>query len=236
MKFAIFFLLSFVLIPASAETLHYSISWPSGLSLGEATVSVSDSVEKANPATGKAASESLSSDFDVDASVPGFAIGDHYHSTAGTGLCSSKLEKTAHRGSRKTEETVTFHQSDHTVTRQTKGDARGDGGKSDLSVSTCARDALTFLQFARNELSQGRLAPQESVVLGALYTVRLEAQGATTVKVGGKPVETDRVQATIKGPASNYTVQIFFARDPARTPVLIQIPLSLGTFAAELTH
>ena len=33
-------------------------------------------------------------------------------------------------------------------------------------MSACARDPLTFLQFVRKELAEGRLAPQQSVVLG----------------------------------------------------------------------
>jgi len=236
MKLAPVVLLCSILVPISAETLHYAISWPSGLSLGEATITLNHSVEKANPATGKAANESLTSEFQLDASVPGFEIQEHYHSAAGNGLCSSTLEKTVRRGSRKGEETDTFDQDKHLVTRQTKGDSHGPAGKSELQVSSCARDALTFLQFARTELAEGRLAPQQSVVLGGLYNVRLEAAGTMTVKYNGKPVEADRVQASIKGPASSYTIQIYFARDPARTPVLIQIPLSLGTFSAELTH
>lgn len=236
MKCVVPFLFFVSLLPVSAETLHYVIDWPSGLNLGEATITLNHSVEKANAATGKPASESMVSDFDVDASVPGFNIEDRYHSTAGNGLCSSKLEKTTHRGARKTEETDTFEQDKHIITRQTKGDSRGPAGHSELPVSTCARDALTFLEYARNELAEGRLAPQQAVVLGGLYDVRLEAAGTMTVKLNGKPVEADRVQASIKGPASNYTIQVFFARDPARTPVLIQIPLALGTFTAELTH
>ena len=44
------------------------------------------------------------------------------------------------------------------------------------------------------------------------------------------------MHATIKGPASSYTVDIFFAKDAARTPVLTRIPLALGTFTVELTH
>jgi hypothetical protein len=44
------------------------------------------------------------------------------------------------------------------------------------------------------------------------------------------------VKASITGPASSNTVEIFFSRDPARTPGLINIPLSLGKFTAELIH
>jgi hypothetical protein len=232
MKYCIFCLLSF--LPASAESLHYVINWPSGLSLGEATLNTLDMISTA----GTASHESLTSDFEIDVSIPGYTISDRYHSTAqgsgsGKDLCSTKLDKTVRRGSRKSGETDTFHQDTRTVTRETHGEG---GGKSDLDVSDCARDALTFLEFARHELAQGRLAPQESIVLGNVYQVRLDGMGAQTVKVGGKPVEADRVQASIKGPASSYTVDVFFSRDPARTPVLISIPLALGKFTAELIH
>ena len=165
--------------------------------------------------------------------MPGFAIRDRYQSKAlGADLCSTELTKTIQRGSRKSEETDTFDQKAHSVTRQTKA----PGGKSDYSVQNCARDAVTFLQFARKELAGGRLAPQQPVVLGGTYNVRLEFSGTETVKSNGKPVQADRIQATIKGPASEITVQVLFAKDAARTPVLVRIPLSLGTFTAELTH
>jgi hypothetical protein len=170
---------------------------------------------------------------DLDASVPGFNVRDHYVSHAsGPDICSEELTKTVLRGSRKTEETDTFDQKAGTVTRQTKA----PGGKSDYPVSGCARDALAYLQFARNELAAGRLAPQQSVVLGGLYNVRLEFSGSETVKSGGKPAPADRIQATIKGQSSEFTVQILFSKDPARTPLLVRIPLALGTFTAELTH
>lgn len=222
-----------VLLAASlalrAETLHYVINWPSGLSLGEATLSSEhpkkDPAQKTDPG--------WTLDFDLDASIPGFAVGDHYHSTAGPDLCSSVLDKKVHRGSKKTEEQVTFHQDINTITRETKGPG---GGKSDVSVGACARDALSFIQFARNELAQGRIAPQQSVVLGGLYNVRLTLAGTQSVKMNGQSVQADKIQAAIKGPASEFNVEIFFARDAARTPALIRIPLSLGTFTAELTH
>lgn len=230
MKYCIFLLL--FLLPVSAESLHYVINWPSGLSLGEATLSTNHAVF----ASGPNSNELLTSDFEIAFSIPGYTVSDHYHSSAqgsGKDLCSTKLEKTVRRGSRKSGETVTFHQDKHTITRETQVDG---GGKSDLDVSECSRDALTFLQFARSELEQGRLAQRQSVVLGGVYEVRLDGMGAQTVKVGGKPVEADGVKASITGPASSNTVEIFFSRDPARTPVLINIPLSLGKFTAELIH
>jgi len=222
-------LASFFLLPVSGETLHYVINWPSGLNLGEATINSSGQMGGSGP--NQAASWNFS--MELDASVPGFNIRDHYVSRgSGPDVCSEDFTKTVQRGSRKTEETDTFDQKAGMVTRQTKA----PGGKSDYPVSGCARDALAYLQFARNELAAGRLAPQQSVVLGGLYNVRLEFSGSETVKSGGKPVPADRILATIKGQSSEFTVQILFSKDPARTPLLVRIPLALGTFTAELTH
>jgi hypothetical protein len=165
--------------------------------------------------------------------VPGFTLRDHYHSTAKDAeICSVQLDKKTQHGARKGEETITFDQTAHTVTRE----GHPASGKSDYSVSPCARDALAFLQFARKELAQGRLAPQQHVVLGAAYNVRLEVLGSQTVKSLNQNVQADRLRATIKGPASDLTAEIFFSKDEARTPVLAKITLPLGTFSVELTR
>jgi hypothetical protein len=213
------------LISASGESLHYSINWPSGLSLGEATLR-SDGVR--SPA-GKSTIESWDFDLDIDASVPGFAVRDHYQAKASGDLCSLQLDKTYTHGHRKSEEHVVFDQAQHTVSRQTPS-----GGKSDVSVGACAHDALAFIQFVRRELAQGRLVPQQQVVFGSLYSVRIEYTGAQSIKLGEQRMESDRILASIKGPSSDVTVEIFFSRDAARVPLLVKIPLALGVFSVEL--
>ncbi len=205
------------LLPASAQTLHYTINWPSGLSLGEATLTASASKEHSD------------SDLTIDASVPGFAVRDHYHSTSGPDLCSIQLDKSFTHGRHKAEERLTFDQQKNTVTRE----SLSGGGKSEISVSSCARDALAFLQFARRELAQGRLVPHQQIVFGATYQVRLEFTGQQAVKVGEERIDADRIVASIKGPATDLTVELFFARDPARTPVLAKVPVPIGTLTVE---
>ena len=208
------------ILPVSAESLRYTINWASGLSLGEATLRADKGKE--------------AWDFEVtmDASIPGFALRDRYHSGATLDLCSLQLEKSFTHGNRKGDEKVTFDQQNHTASRETQN----GGGKSDLSIPSCAKDALTFMQFARSELAQGRLAPQQTVVFGAIYNVRIEFKGAQKIKVGDQAADADRIVATIKGPTTDLTVEIFFARDAARTPLLARIPLALGTFTVELVR
>jgi Protein of unknown function (DUF3108) len=217
MKSLIFF---WCLLPVSAESLRYSINWASGLSLGEASLRVDKGKERW--------------DFEatMDASIPGFALRDDYRSSATPDLCSLELDKTFAHGQRKGDETVTFDQPNHTATRQTQN----GGGKTDVPVSACAKDALTFMQFARSELAQGRLAPQQAVVFGALYNVRIVYTGAQKIKVGDQTADADRIVATIKGPTTDLTVELFFARDAARTPLLARIPLALGSFTVELVR
>jgi len=212
-----------VALPAFAESLHYNINWPSGLGLGEATISASQSqgIDK-RPGDWKFS-------LDIDASVPGFVIREQDSSSAAPDLCSLRLNKNFTHGKKKSEEKITFDQQKSSITRETAG-----GGKTDVQVSSCARDALTYLQFARRELAQGRIVPDQKVVFGAEYQVHMDFKGSQTIKVGDKNVEADRTMVTIKGPSADLTVEIFFGHDPARTPVLARLPLGLGTFSVEL--
>ncbi len=225
MKFVLFLLF---ILSASGESLRYTINWPSGLSLGEATLRA-DRVRDQGTDKNR---EQWEFGLDIDASIPGFVVRDHYQSTASSDLCSGQLEKSYTHGRRKAEERITFDQQKNTATRETLN----GGGKSEISIPPCARDALDFVQFARRELAQGRLAPQQQVVFGAVYQVRIEYTGAQPIRIGEERIEADRIVATLKGPSTDLTVEVFFARDAARTPVLAKIPLSLGVFTVELAR
>jgi hypothetical protein len=224
MKYLSFLLL---LLPASAESLRYVINWPSGLSLGEATLASG----RTSPGPDKGPQQ-WSFELSLDASVPGFTMHDDYHSKATSDLCTLELDKDYTHGKRKGQERLTFDQQKNTVTRETLS----GGGKSELSVPACAREALTFLQFARGELAQGRLAPQQAVVFGGLYQVRLEYTGTQSIRVDGKALEADRIVATLKSPSTDMTFEVFFSKDPARTPVFAKLPLPLGAFTVELVR
>lgn len=215
-----YFALILLALPATAESLHYNLNWPSGLSLGEATI------------TSVKSDQGWDITLDIDASVPGFPIRDHDEATAKPDFCSTQMDKSYTHGSHQASERITFDQQDNTLTRETLN----GGGKTETNVSSCARDALTFLQFARHELAQGRVAQEQQVFFGAPYQVRLEYEGTETIKVMNKAVEADRMMADIKGPASEVRVEIFFSRDAARTPVLARLPLALGKFSVELSQ
>jgi hypothetical protein len=60
--------------------------------------------------------------------------------------------------------------------------------------------------------------------------------GTQQIAVAGEPVDTDKLTATIKGPVTQVTADLFFAKDPARTLVLVQVPLPVGKFSMELAR
>jgi hypothetical protein len=214
-------------IPAAAETLVYSVNWPSGLSLGEASIRSTRSGEG-----GAQAGTEAGWQFEVslDAAVPGFIIRDTYSSTADAQFCSVEMEKSATRGARRTEERIKFDQQADTVTRETLG----GGGKSEARAPECARDAMAFLQFVRSELAQGRLAPHQPVFLGASYEIRLTYTGTENLRVGGERQDADKVRVDVKGPRAEVGLDLYFAHDAARTPLKAVLPLPLGVFTVEL--
>ena len=209
-------------IPAGqGETLHYSVNWPSGLSLGEGALSASRS----------GSAGTLNLEFNLNAGVPGFQVRDDYRSEASSKFCSEEFQRKFQHGARKSDEKTTFDARTGTATRKTEG-----GGKSELKTSDCGKDALAFLYYVRSELSEGRLPAPQTVFFGGPYQVSLAFGGTQALKVGDKTIQAERLLGTAKGPASESHFEIFFEQNPARTPVLIKAPLALGTFSMELTQ
>jgi hypothetical protein len=202
---------------SKAESLKYNVNWPSGLSLGEAILTAAPSDTLLNFA------------FQMDASVPGFAVSESVDSRATQEYCSVLLYKRGIRGSRKLDERTEFDRTKSSAARQTEG-----GGKSQLSTSPCAKDALTFLYFLRRELAAGRLPAQQKVYYGGAYAVSVKFVGMERVVVGDEATEAEKITATIKGPASEFTADLFFAKDATRTPLLVHVPLKVGKFSLEL--
>ena len=133
MKYAA--LVVFFWVGARAETLHYAINWQSGLSLGEATLTSGRSTWVVNGVD----TPHWSFDLDIDASVPGFAVNDHYVSSAGADICSAKLDKTVRRGSHKSEETLTFDQEQLQRDARNASSPVSAGGSDDFVVSLRSR-------------------------------------------------------------------------------------------------
>ena len=201
--------------PFQDETLRYTVTWPSGLSLGDTELSARHSPNQ------------WDFEMTLEIAVPGFPIHDRFRSTASGELCSSEFERTTSHGSKKSSEKTTFDYSQSKAVRTTNG-----GGKSELSISSCARDALDFLYYARRELGQGRVPPHQELFFGSSYSVGLQYTGAQ--QLAGQTAPADAVSVHLKGPSSTSDFEILFARDPARTPLLVRISSALGTISLEL--
>lgn len=206
--------------PFTDEDLTYTVNWPSGINLGEAHLHA------------KRAGMKWDFSFTIDAGVPGFQVKDVYHAESTSDFCSATFDRTTTHGSRKTEEKETVDRNRGIATRVTKG----DGGQSDIPVPDCVKDALTFLFYTREELGQGRVPTAQKVLLGGLYQISLAYTGAPMIPVAGTQVQSDEVVCTVKGPSSEFKFEMYFARDPARSPLLVKAPFAMGTFSMELVR
>lgn len=197
------------------ESFRYEVKWPSGLALGEAQM-------KASRDTGRWILE-----FQLDASVPGFRVLDRYRSVVDDKYCSQEFEKEFEHGGRKGKEITTFANG-----RATRVTANG-GGKSEFDVPGCARDALAYLFFVREEVARGRIPATQKLYFGAGYDVKLQFGGAESVKVSEAPLDTDKLRVTVTTTNGKVELDLFLARDEARTPALVRVPFAMGNFSME---
>ena len=211
--------------PWQNESLHYNIAWQSGLGLGDATISAQ------RTETG------WIFDASINAGVPGFSIEDKYHSSATQELCSTELVRDQNHAGRRNKERTAFDQKAGSAERTTLIPDGGTlPGKSSFEIPSCARDALTYLYYAREELGQGRMPAAQDVYFGSAYAVHMDYTGSQTIPVAGKPALTDHIVVSVRGPKSDFSFEIFYARDAARTPLEVLVPLSLGKFTLELVR
>ncbi len=203
--------------PFTDEDLNYAVDWPTGLNLGEAHLHA------------KRSGTNWDFGFTLDAGIPGFQVRDIYRAESLPGFCAISFDRSTIHGARTVDEKETIDGSRGIATRVTKS-----GGRSDLPVPNCLKDALTYLFYTREELGQGRVPTPQQIMYGGLYQITLTYAGAPMIPVGGKQVQSDEVLGAVTGPASRSTFEIYFARDPARSPLLIKVPFALGTFSMEL--
>jgi hypothetical protein len=208
--------------PFTNESLKYSIEYTSGLNLG-------DAVFNATHSQGGWEFEAM-----VNAAVPGFAINDALRASATAELCSTQFTRDLNQGRKKTREKTTFDEKTgkgHRVTTLPQ-----DGGETTFTIPSCARDALTYVYYGRRELGQGRVPRTQDVYFGGAYTAKMEYSGAQNLTIKGKATVTDLLVISVKGPKSDFSFEVFYARDAARTPLQIRIPGPAGTLSAVLVQ
>lgn len=204
---------------ADGEELIYEVTWPSGLSLGEARFHA-----RATP-SGWAFESSIT------ASLPTMEIRDEYRSTADSDLCSFNFQKNIVHGAKKTKESVNYDQKAQKAVRSTLG----GGGESEFTIPPCTRDGLTFLYYLRRELGSGSVPSPEDINFGAQYEVTVSYAQSLEVEVGGEGIRADRILVDVTGPASQRSIEMFVAQDAARTPLLVRTAFDLKTFLLKLT-
>ena len=74
------------------------------------------------------------------------------------------------------------------------------------------------------------------MLFGAAYNINVQFVGTENIVVSEKRMDADRLNVTLKGPSTDITFEAYFAKDLARTPVMIRVPLSLATFSMELAR
>jgi len=214
--------------PWTNESLRYTITYTSGLPIGDASISAQKIGDTFSNWSFQAS---------VNAGVPGFAINDRMHSTVVQGMCSTELVRDFNHAGKKTSEKTTFDQKAHSAERLTLIPDGGEKpGRSTIEIPTCARDALSFLYYARVELGQGHVVPQQKVFFGSAYDVKMEYVGEQKIMVEKKQSSTYHVVYTVRGPKSDFHFDVFYAEDAAWTPIQIRIPLPVGTFTLDLVR
>jgi Protein of unknown function (DUF3108) len=203
--------------PFTDEDLNYSVNWPSGISLGEAHLHA------------KRAGTNWNFSFSIDVGVPGFQVKDAFHAESTADLCSTSFDRSTMHGTHTGEEKETIDRGRGIATRATKG-----GGQSDVPVPGCIKDALTYLFYTREEMGQGRVPMAQQILYGGLYQMSLAYTGAPMIPIKAKQVQADELVCTVKGPSGEYKFEVYFARDAARTPLLVKAPFAMGTFSMEL--
>lgn len=205
--------------PFTDEDLNYSINWPGGANLGEAHLHA------------RRSGTNWKLELSLGAGVPGFAVKDSYRSETVPDYCSTLFERSTSHGSRSAQERETIDRERAIAARQTLSK---DGGKSDIPVPACVKDALAYLFYSRVELGQGRVPAAQDILFGGLYRIQVEYTGAPIITVNQKQVQSDQVTCTFKGKTGDYSFDIYFARDAARTPLLVTAPFAMGKFSMEL--
>src|SRR5215472_8962892 len=82
--------------PFQDESLRYAVNWPSGLSLGDASL------------TAHRVSNSWNLEMTLNAKIPGFSITDGFQSVGNLDQCSQEFERDMAHGKKKTKEKTTF--------------------------------------------------------------------------------------------------------------------------------
>jgi hypothetical protein len=205
--------------PAGDEVLRYDVRLPNGSAIGTATF---EAVRV------KGAEASWHFRVHTNFSLPGIPVEDTFRSLSAN-FCSAEFEKDSLHGSKKTAEIVVFYPERQKAVRSTKG-----GGMSSIQTGPCPKDPVNVLYHTRVELGKGRKPFTGTTVFGAAYEVKMDSRGKKKIEIGGKDHQTELVAGSYRGPKSKGEFEIYFSRDETRTPLVLRVPLAVGSITLEL--
>lgn len=206
---------------AVGENLAYTITWPSGLSVGTARFSA------------RPKGDGWRFEMTMDASVHEFEIDDAFISETDAYLCSDRFEKHIRHGAKRAHEALRFADG---LVQRTNLDPERPGPPGTAPVGACARDALAAVYYLRQDLAAGRLPAPGTIHFGAAYDVRLEYERTRWLPWDGDRRQADLIRVKVRGPASRLEFLAYFGRDAARTPLLFQARIEDESFVMRLVE
>jgi len=202
---------------ASGETLKFKLSWPSGVSLGEAAMTVT------------AGQKDLHFAMTIDAELPVYNLSGSVSSVATRqGLCSIEYRRKIKEGAKTSEESIDFDQQTHQARRTLNGIT------ASFPTPECARDPMTYLYYFRNQLAAGGQADPSTFFLGPERSIEVKPGGTESVPIQGTKRMAGRFSVTYQGTSSARTFEMWISADARREPVMVKLPSPLAIFTAEL--
>ena len=203
------------------ERLEYTITWPSGLPVGRAELRARD------------LDPGWRFEMTLRASLPQIEVDDAFVSRTDAEMCSQTFEKHVRHGAKRAHESLRFGPRE---LERTNLEAPTSEHPGRIAVGDCARDALAYLFFLRRDLAAGRIPAPGNIYFGAGYRIRLEFVRTRWLPVAEERRLADEIRVAVRGPASEHAFAVYFARDPARTPLLVRADFEEGPFSMLLSE
>ncbi len=205
-------------IPDS-EQLMYTIAWPSGLPVGRASLRA------------RTLDPGWRFEMTLRATLPSIEIDDVFVTRTDSDLCSEVFEKHVRHGERRAHESLRFGPG---LVERFNLEAPAQEAPGRTASGDCARDALAFLYYLRQDLAAGRIPSAGSIFFGAAYRIRLRFVRPRRLTMGEDSRLADEFRAVVEGPASRHEFSVFMGQDEARKPLLFRMEFDEGTFSMQL--
>ena len=202
------------------ELLTFDIYWPSGVALGEATL------------TAKSVKDVLFFAASVEVALPQGRILYKFSSSADAALCSREFRQSVQRSGKFWEEISKFD------ALSSKVQVSRDGHTREFSAGKCERDPLTYLYYLRTRAVAGPRPASDTLLLTGPLKLQLSAHTGENVKINRTERHGDRYvihyPPSARSGVSAGPFELWLDGTIKQTPIAVRLPLPLATFSAEL--